>query len=53
MHKSDNKLNFNLNIAGLFLQVTYTSATASWAIMQVSSHVHHTSLRLGGSAETK
>ena len=54
MHKGGNKLNLNLNIAGLFLQETYTSTdTTSWASMRVSSHVHHTGLGLGGSVETE
>ena len=53
MHKGGDKLNLNLSIAGLFLQETYTSTDTSWASMQVSSHMHHTGLGLGGSAETE
>ena len=33
MHKGGNKLNLNLNIAGLFLQKAYTSTDTSWASM--------------------
>ena len=53
MHKGGNKLNFNLNAAGLFLDETSTSTDTSWASIRVSSHVHHTGLGLGGSMETK
>ena len=47
MHWGGNKLNLNLNIAGLFLQETYTITDTSWASMQVRSPVHHTGLGLG------
>ena len=46
-----NKLNLNLNIAGLFLQDTYTSTDTSWAGVRISFYVPHTergSGRLGG-----
>ena len=51
--KGGNKLNLNLNIAGLFLQETYTRTDSSWVSMRVSSHMHHTGLGVGGSVETK
>ena len=53
MHKGGNKLNLNLNIAGLFLPETYTSTDTSWASMRVSYPMHHTGLGLRGSVETK
>ena len=53
MHKGDDKLNLNLNIAGLVLQETYTGTDTSWASTRVSSHVHYTGLGLGGLVETK
>ena len=53
MHMGCNKLNFNSNVAGLFLQETYTSTETSWASTGVNSHVHHTGLGLEGSVVTK
>ena len=58
MHKGGNKLNANLilNIAGLFLQETYTSTDTgrpTWASIGVGSHMHHTGLGVGGSVETE
>ena len=53
MHMGGNKVNLNLNIAGLFLQENYTSTETRWAGMRVSSQVHHTGLGLGGLVETK
>ena len=53
MHTGGNKLNSNLNIAGLFLQEIYTSTETSWACVRVISRVHHTRQGVGGSVETK
>ena len=56
MYKGGNKLNLNLNIAGLFLQETYTGTDTigrGWASMGVSSHMHHTGLSVGGLVETE
>ena len=54
MHNGGNKM--NLNITDLFLQETYTSTGTNrprWASTGVSSHMHHTGLRVGGLVETE
>ena len=56
MHKGGNKLTMNLNIAGLFLQETYTSTDTrrhSWVSMGVGSRMNYIGLGVGGSVETE